>query len=75
VDLEKSAQVQISLYAITGEVVYQTALEGNPGLNPILWRLANQGGQAVASGLYVYVIRVNDGVASLFYRGRVVVIH
>jgi predicted outer membrane repeat protein len=75
VALPKTAQIQLALYTITGEQVYQTTVQGNPGLNNLLWPLENQRNQLVASGLYIYTLEVNDGFRMTKITGKVVVVH
>ncbi len=75
VTLGKSAQVRLSIYAITGELIYQTNETGNVGLNSIPWKPENQNVEKVASGLYIYVLQVDDGDQRETRMGKVVVIH
>lgn len=44
-------------------------------LNTLTWSLQNQGGGAVASGLYIYMIRTDDGTSTTKYTGKVVIFH
>jgi hypothetical protein len=74
-DLAKPAELKLSIFAITGELVYRTTIEGNVGFNSINWSLVNQSGQSVASGLYVYLLQINDGSGFTNKTGKVVVIH
>ncbi len=71
VNLKQSTEVHLILYSILGEQVYTATLQGQMGLNQIEWDLANASGTQVASGLYIYQVRV--GVMA--YSGKVVVIH
>lgn len=75
VTLGKPAQVQLSIYEITGELIYQTNETGNVGMNSIPWKLENQRGETVASGIYIYVLKVDDGDQRETRMGKVVVIH
>jgi hypothetical protein len=61
IELGKSARVNLSLFNLAGEKIYGTQTEGNAGLNDLVWNIENQGGQAVANGLYLYVLQVGDG--------------
>jgi hypothetical protein len=69
--LDKPAQAQLSLFTLTGELVYKTSAEGNTGANILTWDLNNQGREKVASGLYLYVLQAADGTSKI---GKLVVI-
>jgi len=58
-----------------GQEVYTETIEGTAGLNTITWLLKNKAQSAVASGLYVYVIQVNDGHEITTKTGKVLVFH
>ena len=65
----------MALYALTGELVYQADLEGKSGINSLEWALVNKAHQAVASGLYLYLLRVEGGSGEQVKTGKVLVIH
>jgi hypothetical protein len=75
VNLGTSAAVQLSLYSLTGEGVFSETVQGNAGMNTLLWLLKNNSQAPVASGLYVYTIRVNDGYEISTKTGKVLVMH
>jgi hypothetical protein len=75
VTLAGNAQVFLSLYSVTGERVYQTAVQGVSGRNTLVWDLRNQSGFPVASGLYIYVLQAVDGNQKETWMGKVVIIH
>ncbi len=75
VTLPSASQVQLELFTVTGELVYQADILGQSGLNKIIWNLENQSDNSVASGLYIYVIQAGNGPQSLRKTGKVVVIH
>jgi hypothetical protein len=58
-----------------GEAVWEDAVEGYSGRNSLAWNLENQLGEQVTSGLYLYVIRTDNGISTGTHRGKVVVIH
>jgi len=64
-ELVKGAREQVSLviYNILGEAV-RTLVQGNlgPGQYQYVWDAHNQRGHLVASGLYLYRLRVGDQV-------------
>ena len=61
-ELEKSATVSLNLYDTTGELVkvltYEQILPA--GSHSFIWNGINQQGQAVASGIYLYLLRVES---------------
>ncbi len=73
--LSSPANVQISIFSVTGGLVYQDSFEGNAGLNTMTWYLRNRLNEVVSSGLYVYVIQVNDGSLLVKQTGKVVLLH
>jgi len=75
VNLGGSATIQLHLFSLTGEEVFSENIQGNAGLNTLLWLLRNKGQAPVASGLYVYTIQVNNGYEMLTKTGKVLVFH
>ena len=75
VTLEDPASIHLYLYAITGELVYQTEISGQTGLNQLTWALKNQNLESVASGLYLYVLQVTGPSGLTTSKGQVVVLH
>ncbi len=75
VDLSEEAKINLTLYTVTGEVVYNTTVHGAAENNSLTWDLKNQWQQTVASGLYIYLIQVNDSAGVHIKTGKVVVIH
>jgi Pro-kumamolisin, activation domain len=75
VPLDGPAQVQLRLYTILGELVYQADIQGGAGINNLLWKVQNQSGSPVASGLYLYMIRENGDSGTVTQKGQVVVLH
>lgn len=61
VNLPAPALITLSVYDIAGEEVYSTSMEGALGTNPISWPPKNQGGQALASGIYIYAVQAGGG--------------
>jgi len=74
VNLDQPGQIQLSLFALTGEQVYSTQMQGNAGSNNLAWNLENNSQQPVASGLYVYVLEVTAGTNRETRIGKLVVI-
>jgi hypothetical protein len=61
--------------SVTVAVVNQESVQGNAGMNTLLWLLKNKGQAPVASGLYVFTIQVNDGYETATKIGKVAVFH
>ena len=74
VTLESPAQIQLNLFAMTGEQVYQATAQGSQGANNLLWSLENQAQEPVASGLYIYVIQGTDAAGGWTKTGKVAVL-
>jgi hypothetical protein len=75
INLGGSAAVQLNLYSLMGQEVYSETIQGNAGLNTITWLLRNKGLEPVVSGLYIYVIKVNNGLQQTSKMGKVIVLH
>ena len=74
-NLNKPAKLVLSILTLTGERVYSTQAQGNQGLNTLLWNVQNNAGSAVASGLYLYYLQVDDGIGPEVRHGKIVIIH
>ncbi len=74
VTLGQPAQIELSLFSLVGERLYQASLEGGAGLNNLLWRLQNQSGGLVASGLYFYRVQAGSGSGTATRTGKVAVL-
>ena len=75
VRLAQASQIHLSLYSISGEEVYQTAVLGSAGTNSLVWELENKANQRVASGLYIFVLQADEGASMETKVGKVVVLH
>jgi len=75
INLEGQARIELSLYTITGELVYRTEASESTGIQRIPWTLQNQSGNQVASGIYIYLLQVSKGEEVLKKTGKVLVIH
>jgi len=73
--LNKPAKVSLYLFALTGEEVYSTVVQGNQGDNTLVWEAKNQSQQTVASGLYIYLLRAEDGSDQEIRHGKMAIIH
>lgn len=75
--------VSVSIYDIRGKLVrtinefWPTTIPGNTagtGLMIADWDVTNNAGRQVASGIYPYVLRINDGLFSKTYTGKLTVV-
>ena len=65
----------MTLYNLSGEMVFEERKEGNNDWNTLSWDLENKLGDQVASGLYVYRIQTVNLASQRTFVGKVVVIH
>jgi sugar lactone lactonase YvrE len=75
VNLDQPAEMVLTLYSLSGERIYSANAQGTSGLNALVWDLANNQNQPVASGLYIYVLQTTGGGKTENHMGKVVVIH
>ncbi len=76
VNLELPEWIYLSIYDLAGERVYNASMEGNTGSNKLVWPLQNRGGAGVASGLYIYALRIeNEEGLTAIQTGKVAVMH
>ncbi|HUO58280.1 MAG TPA: protease pro-enzyme activation domain-containing protein [bacterium] len=74
VTLGQASSLSLTLYTVSGEPIYQARSEGQEGGNSLVWDGRNNRGEAVASGLYIYVLQYDDGQAPKSKVGKVVVL-
>lgn len=72
-NLSAGSRLWISIYSVSGELVYYGSTSGFNGSNDLIWPVKNQSNQEVASGLYIYQLRV-DGVSDTKV-GKIAVLH
>jgi hypothetical protein len=75
VNLVQSASLDLDLYTVSGELVYETRVQGRVGLNELIWNLQTRGNIPVASGLYIYAVRMEDSTGLDSRVGKVLVLH
>ena len=75
VELGQEARIELILYNVSGEKVYETKTTGTVGLNSLLWNLNNGTRADVASGLYLYAIEVSNRSFDYHKTGKVIVLH
>ncbi len=62
-NLAAPSKVFLEVFDLSGELVWNQAVDAGQtqnGLNTLSWAATNQGGQSLATGLYVYRISVGD---------------
>jgi hypothetical protein len=74
IKLPHPSRLVLSLFTLNGEKVYEAGFEGTTGVNSLAWTLQNGGGQAVASGLYLYRLRAQTARGVETRAGKVAVI-
>ena len=72
--LKSAGKVTLALYTLMGDQVYETQMEGVTGPNDLVWSAQNKNGAPVASGLYIYVVRVDNGLQGETRSGKVVIL-
>jgi hypothetical protein len=75
VNLNSPALVTLTLFAITGEQVFDTQEQVQTGKSSLLWNVQNSVGQTVASGLYIYLLRVDGAGSEETLAGKVLILH
>ena len=73
--LSQAARVTLRIYTMTGELVYEKGAQGSEGANKMAWDVKNQGGQGVASGLYLYVLEAQGANGTVRKIGKILVVH
>lgn len=74
VNLNAPSQINLTLFTLTGEKVFNFQTMGGTGRNSLAWNLQNVSGQAVASGLYFYYLQVSGNRVSETRAGKILII-
>ncbi len=74
-NLTSPAVVNLSLFTVVGERVFDAQAEEAQGASTIVWNTQNNTHQSVASGLYIYLLRVDGAGIEETRVGKVLVIH
>jgi hypothetical protein len=74
VNLESPAPIELILFSISGEQVFEESVQGESGLKSLTWNLQNNQGGPVASGLYIYLIKAGEGASLQTQTGKVVIL-
>jgi hypothetical protein len=69
-ELSRPAAISLSIYAISGELVYRQKCAGYAGLNDIVWDGVCNSGKKAASGIYIYSLTAGMGFESMNLMGR-----
>ncbi|HTC20025.1 MAG TPA: T9SS type A sorting domain-containing protein, partial [bacterium] len=75
VNLNQPSTIDLVLFNVSGEKIFETSLQGNSGWNSLPWNLENRLGGQVASGLYFYRIEATGAAAVSTRMGKVAVLH
>ena len=70
VTLGQPGEIQLTLFTVAGEKVYEAEFQGQAAVNHLTWDLANQSGSQVASGCFIYKVHTNEGA----FTGKVAVL-
>jgi hypothetical protein len=73
--LGRPAKVTLSIVTLMGEKVFSVAKDSSTGDNELVWDVKNSSHSAVASGLYLYVLEVDDGSSKETRKGKIAVFH
>jgi hypothetical protein len=65
----------LRLFSVIGEQVYAASIEGKTGINDLNWNLRNGLGSRVASGLYLYFVKIDDQSEWMSLKGKILVLH
>jgi hypothetical protein len=74
-DLNSPAHVELSLFTVTGEEVFTAQADEGLGASSLFWNLQNNTHQQVASGLYIYVLKVFGSGSEETRSGKILIIH
>ena len=72
--LGKAASIRLTLFNVMGEKIYQTAFNGQVGMNSLVWHTQNNAGSQVASGIYLFNLQIDDETNPEYRRGKVAII-
>jgi hypothetical protein len=75
VNLLKPMTIHLTLFDVAVEKVFDASYPGQAGLNSLSWDLKNQWGESAASGLYLYLLEVEDGITQETKWGKMAVLH
>ncbi len=74
VGLPAAMNIQLKIFDLAGELVYSKSVNGVNGTNAIGWLPRNQGGEPLASGVYIYFVQGGDS-SDLQKTGKIAVVH
>ncbi len=78
--LTQSADVELKVYNVAGELLYRDELRDVIGQQSasrnqaFIWKCENQAGESVASGVYVYIVDAKRGGQTVHRNGKVAVV-
>jgi hypothetical protein len=74
-NLAEAAKVELFIYTLMSELVYQAPFEGNAGSHTLVWDIRNQAKQNVAAGFYIYVVQATHGSKTSVKKGKIAIFH
>ena len=74
-NLTKPSKVDLSLFTITGEQVFDTQTLESAGKTTLVWDTQNKAHQSVASGLYIYLLKVVGAGIEETRSGKILILH
>jgi hypothetical protein len=60
IELNHPARLTLSVYSLTGKLLYRARIDGTEGVTDLGWNVRTTGGNALSSGLYVFTLRTED---------------
>jgi hypothetical protein len=73
-NLSEPSQVSLDIFTITGEEVFTTQVRENQGSPVLVWDTTSNNHQALASGLYIYLLRASGGGLVEFRKGKILIV-
>lgn len=70
--LPKPAHVKLYIYDLFGNLIKKFEMEGNTGINQIMWNGRNEKGKKVSSGTYVAILEATSGAEKVLETKRLI---
>jgi hypothetical protein len=65
----------LAIFTLTGEKVYETNAQEPRGTSTLVWGIENNNHQALASGLYIFLLKASGGGFEETREGKVLIVH
>ena len=72
--LSEPARIGLKIFTLAGERVFQAQAGGITGKNTLSWKVENSVGSAVANGIYLFLLEVENGKTRETSVGKVAVL-